>query len=422
MPCNKHQRGAVALGTALLLLVLISWIVVAAVRIASGDQRSLGNEIARRETLAIAESGLARGIAYLSRHPGVVRGTDATGWLNPTATHWSPCASSDTAPPCGDGLRNHHGADVSAYRQLAAAEVDQTSGVARVNLLAKTAELQADSTRPVVLTILSQATGIDEGARALVVQDVLIVPLISALPQAPVMAHHARLAGDGSLVANADGFAAGVPLSVWTHGDTQFADTARSCNASMLTADACPIAGAFSSAEREGADVLDTDGQHGSLPDSPVALGDVIERVFGFEASQIESLRSLAQPFDCSQPDAPAPGFIGWSLGDCVLAAGRQLGTAMAPLVLVVDDGELQAEGGAFHGIIVMLSRDASPRLAMLGENFRLSGALLANSELRIEGGRYQVRYDAAVLRALMQSPAAPLAVAPVPGSWRDFP
>ena len=57
-----------------------------------------------------------------------------------------------------------------------------------------------------------------------------------------------------------------------------------------------------------------------------------------------------------------------------------------------------------------------------LDDGFTLSGALISNAGLQIQGNRYRIAYEPDILKRLMQSSAAPLLAVAVPGSWRDFP
>ncbi len=425
MSCSEapaRQTGAIALGTSLVLLVLIAWIVIAAVRVATGDQRSLGNELHRRESLALAEAGLARALAYLSRNAVVVRSTRPGGWMGSSGARWTACASARIDLPCGDGVRNQHAADWSAFTNAAGLSWSNDTGTAQVHLLARTVDLVAGAAQPMLVEIVAEARGADVGARVVVYQSALIYPLLAAAPEAPLVAAGARLSGDGSLVSRTDGAGAGAALSLWTTADAQLLDTVRTCLPLAATAQGCPVAGSASSAAIENADVLDVDGNRGILRDSRIAPGDLPLRGFGVATSSWRMLRSQSRPIDCAQASVMTAGALWWSEGDCLLPAGAVLGSVTAPLLLVVSNGDLRASGVSINAVVMMLSVDDAPRAVSLQNGSVIVGALLGNGVLRVDGDRYQIRYDAAVMSALQRSEATPLGVAVIPGSWRDFP
>lgn len=107
---KQQQRGAVALLTALVVLIALSLLTLVGAKVALTQHREANNIAASNAAAAAANAGLQAAEAYLIEHKAQM-GSDATnGWLNKdTSLHWEDCASDDTDPPCGNGTDNLYG-------------------------------------------------------------------------------------------------------------------------------------------------------------------------------------------------------------------------------------------------------------------------------------------------------------------------
>lgn len=402
MRCAESQRGAVAVGVALLLLVLTTLVCLSAVQIAVGEQRSMAGDVQAQRTLALADLALARGLAQL--HAAAAQILSAAGW--------SACDAAQVEPPCGDGVRNLYDSRWTALADVAAARYESEAGSARLHYLARAASAGSSAPRLPLIQVVGEARSADGRGRALLRQDTLIQPLLAQFPEATVLAASARLGGSARLVT------AGA-LSIWAAGDAQLVDSSRSCRPPESAEAYCGAA--LSSDSLEAADVLDVDGDHGTNRDSGIAPGDVFERVFGVAAAQWTSIREQLRPLtDCAELGAASSG-AWWIDGDCVPAANAAVGSAAAPLLLVVANGRLIADGSRINGLVLLYSHDGGAAGIVATHGATISGALAANGAIDIASGNYVLRDDAGVAAALLSGPSAPTLLTPVAGSWRDY-
>ncbi|MDB5968798.1 MAG: hypothetical protein JWQ90_1248 [Hydrocarboniphaga sp.] len=400
-----------AIGVALLMLVLVSLLILSAVQIAVGEQRSMASDIESQRLNGLAELSLARGFAHLRANANRVSSQQADGWMASGAERWSVCAATQLAPPCGDGSKNIADSRWTAYADVAEARYDSGSGRSKLHYLAPAVTPGSASPRQDVVQIIGEAVSADGRGHAVVRQDALIHPLIEQWPEATIVAGSVRLAGSGRILSGA--------LSIWSSGDTRLEDASLSCAASELVASACGMT--LSDASHENADILDVDGNQGANRDSAVAPGDIFERVFGVAAQLWPSLRDQMQSVDsCGSLGPDTRGAI-WIAGDCIFSPGVVIGSITTPLVLVIENGRLIADGNAVSGLVMLFSHDGGNSSFVPSNGASIAGALLANAALEITAGSYRVWPDAAVASALQSGAAAPLLLTPVPGSWRDY-
>lgn len=410
MRCTS-QRGAAAIGVALLLLMLVSLLILSAVQIAVGEQRSMASDIQAQRLNGLAELELARGLAHLRANANRIASTQSGGWMAGGAERWSACASTRIDPPCGDGVNNTADSRWTAYADVVEARYGAAAGSARLHYLARAVTAGAALPRNDVVQIIGEALTTDGRGRALVRQDALIHPLIAQWPEATIIAAGARFGGAGKIVAGS--------WSVWTAGDASLVDSSLTCAAAGLATEACGAT--LSSASFEGADILDVDGNLGTSRDSAVAPGDIFERVFGVAALLWASLRGQMQAVDSCGSLGPDSHGAYWVDGDCSLRAGLAIGSAAAPVVLVIANGRLIADANLISGLVMLFVHDGGSLGFVASHGASIAGALVANAALDIPSGSYVIRPDPAVAAALQSGVNAPLLLTPVPGSWRDY-
>jgi hypothetical protein len=411
MPCADRQRGAVAIGVALLLLMLISLLVLSDVQIAVGEQRSMASEVQTQRLTALAELELARGLGHLRANANRIAATQADGWMASGAERWLPCSSTRIDPPCGDGVRNLFDSRWTAYADVVEARYSVGADSAKLHYLALALLAGAAAPRQDVLQIVGESASVDGRGHAFVRQDALIHPLIAQWPEATIIASSARFGGSARIVAG--------KLSIWTAGDTRLADSSLTCEAPASAATACGET--LSEPGLEAADVLDVDGNLGANRDSSIAPGDIVERVFGVGTSMWASLRAQMLSRDRCASLGPDAHGAWWIDGDCSVPPGVAIGSVGAPLVLVIANGRLSLDANAFSGLLVLLSHDGGSASLAAIHGAVIAGALVANGPVEIASGSYLIRPDAAIAAALQNGANAPLLLTPVPGSWRDY-
>ncbi|QPG06502.1 hypothetical protein IT774_04845 [Salinimonas marina] len=107
--------------------------------------------------------------------------------------------------------------------------------------------------------------------------------------------------------------------------------------------------------------------------------------------------------------------------GPCEVAAGQQIGSSTAPVLLMVTGNQLHlAIYSQLNGLVLMPGGDPSNTVDInISPEAVITGALMVEGALE-PASRLTVRYDRAVLRNL-QKLRELQRVQAVIGSWRDF-
>ncbi|MCG6861351.1 MAG: hypothetical protein LJE70_08755 [Chromatiaceae bacterium] len=206
------------------------------------------------------------------------------------------------------------------------------------------------------------------------------------------------------------------------------------------------------SSDNEGIDIVDVDGGIGANPDMLVncpsdgSYGgngsnnsewpcDLFQYLFGVRGPYSdlygtpipdgwEDIRDSAEVItDCGLLDDTSSGLYWYEgAGDCTIGANTTVGTWKRPVLLILDEADLRANGGAtFFGLIFSLDKDgggAGGDVALTG-TFLLYGSLVTDHAISLSAGTFVARYSSEVLANLgAQAPT----LAYLPGGWSDFP
>ena len=164
-------------------------------------------------------------------------------------------------------------------------------------------------------------------------------------------------------------------------------------------------------------------GKHAELhledPAFPEPLPDYL---FGLPSKEIalSELRGMARENrrDCGELSSSSQGLI-MIFGDCQLSG--EVGTANAPLLLVVEQGALLlSEASRLHGLLLLMAPSHGSATLSFASQSTIEGAVVVDGELIVNGNRGNILYDPATLRALQLMPQTQRLVR-VPGSWRDW-
>ena len=105
-----------------------------------------------------------------------------------------------------------------------------------------------------------------------------------------------------------------------------------------------------------------------------------------------------------------------WWPGDCVLVAGSY-GSASAPVLLLIKDGDLHLDAGAKLFGLVLLSRSSGASTVTQSPAALLQGAFVSDGAVQLGGGPLRLLYDPQLLAPLLTRQVAEA----LPGSWRDW-
>ena len=360
----RHQAGHVALLLALSIVIAASVVSAGVAEVGIGDTRRIAHELRRNEAQAAAENALDRAALSLRLHSSRIRAVAPGGWMEPGRVRWRVCDPAAMLPPCvADDSGGHETFDGrwSAYGPLSDLFAPGEGGASRSTAWYVARTERAGDPMPgwATLHVIAEGRSSDGGALARLRRSFQLRPLLRRPPESPVSA-----------------------------------------------AGAANLAGAVSVTAPDG------------VPIQSVGIGtDALSRLFG--PMQIDALRATAQTLDdCAALGAGSHGLL-WIRGDCVVTSASAIGSASAPVVLVVDSGAMSFEVPTdFFGILV-LRASAGEAAAFRQSNgpSTLHGALMADGDLELVGENLTIAYEPDVLQPLLQLPGPLTEVA---GSWTD--
>ncbi|MEW9798749.1 hypothetical protein [Alteromonas sp. CYL-A6] len=170
----------------------------------------------------------------------------------------------------------------------------------------------------------------------------------------------------------------------------------------------------------------DSDALHSCLPDtitSPATFPeDMIDWLFGQPAPVLSAAMfpTISLITGCDSADTDSVPVL-WIEAHCRLSPGQTLGSASAPVLLIIQNGRLTLpEGSKIVGMVLMLQRDSARRYTVImADTASLTGTLVSLTQLDASS-RLNLIYRPDVLSRLQQTPAL-RAITLIPGSWHDF-
>jgi hypothetical protein len=445
------QRGIAALTVALIIVVVATVVTVGVMQISVGEQRNRANEARNKQSSTVADYALNLGAGYLAQNIRKVRSASPGGWMAPGAVKWTPCAASIITPPCGDGDVNLFDANWTAYANVDVYPPDatflSTLGSYRFHYVARAAAPGSAMPGNTTVYILAEGQSRDLGGRSLLRRAFTLVPLIGRAPDAPlVAAAGANITGTMSVVGNPNGGGPGVPLSVWSGGDTDVAagGSAQTCHvAEYLSTNAadgvdtdgsgyqlvrCPDCKCPNSPELqlsgpsvgEGIDILDRDSNsEGANPDTTNFPADLFEYTFGVASAEYEILKSKAVVLPNCANLGPSSEGLYWITGNCQIDANTVVGSLETPVAIVVENAQFRMNANSeLLGLIFLFAHDGGNVSVQINGGPTLYGALLSNQSVDFGGGNYNARYEGKVLNNLRNTTPELTEVA---GSWKDY-
>lgn len=370
----KRHAGFTTFTVTLLLILILVGVSLLVGKLMVADRKISVNEVQYRQALALAELGIADGLsrqdAGIAIPGGGLTVSSAQGTYLLTTTN----TTSITVGSYPNTL------DVTPVELKSTATLPSNLGTATVRV------------------------------------QVAAYHLLSAAKAVPLMvAGGASIGGNFTVVANPNGGGPGVPLSVWSDQAVGGSGSWQTCHQGDFSGGSCSTN--LSDDNDIGPDIKASD---------PTFPDDLLWYLFG----EPNTDEGWANMFDngaisipnCSSLGATSTGIFIVDVGvDCDFTASL-IGSAGAPVVLIVRDGDLTMNGGlVFNGIIFAHSDDPSnpPRVKANG-TATVNGSLIANAPIDITSGTFNVKYDQSVLDGVQQG-ASFQTTKMVPGSWRDW-
>ncbi|RUO65828.1 PilX N-terminal [Pseudidiomarina planktonica] len=367
---QTSNRGFTTLTLTILLLAVVIVITIFTARFKLQEQRILRNYHDSREALLVAESALEQRIAQAAVMNNANSST-STGTLAAREYELTVNSERFNGTPRGD--------------------VDLASVLAR----AKAA--QSDTHREVTSSLV-------------------VLPVIRAYPDTPLAVKGGiNVSGNFEVVANPNGGGDGVPLSIWTDGVVDVNGSGSTCGQQEFSNGECSSR-PLSERGEHGIDILDQDL---NFPD------DLLDYLFGIPGSDWQQLRdqAAAQLTNCSDLGSQPSGLL-WVSGNCDVSSNTILGSTEAPVILIVQDGDLKMNGGAeVNGLVMSYTTPedtGGPYELTMNGGALVNGAVLANHPANLANGTLTVRFDGEVLANITNNDAF-RRVSRVGGSWHDF-
>ena len=430
------QRGFTTLAISLILLVVLTMMTLYSAQVGVLKQRIAGNEVREREARINADALIESGLQFTFANRRHLRSEVAgSGWLAPGAERWATCA--DANLPCGDGTQVIFDNGFVFYsltdRDITTVsdELEDEGITSQLHLVATRDPATGGPRQDAVYTLIAASRAGDNTGEGMVRQSFKLLALLAGTPDAPlIVAGGVALGGNFNLAANPNGGGPGVPLSVWTNADVDGGGAYATCHIEEYdrdgTCDTGADTGQLSQKGNEGLDILDVDGNKGVNPDSPYFPDDMFEYVFGVPAANWQDFKANNVPADhqlnsCASLDAQSSG-IYWVDGDCNIQT--QIGTTEAPLILVIQEGDLTMNASAkVFGLIFSFDapdNGVGPGSIKINGTATMNGSFMANHTVDLANGTFNARYDSTVLQNLAESDANKV-VGKVPGSWADY-
>ncbi|MGU5661004.1 MULTISPECIES: PilX N-terminal domain-containing pilus assembly protein [Aeromonas] len=364
----KRHAGFTTFTVTLLLILILVGISLLVGKLMVADRKISVNEVQYRQALALAELGIADGMGRVSIDPA-----------------W----------------RSSSGISVSAAQGTYLLKATSAAAVT-VDTLEVT---------PVVLR--AEATLADGLGKAEVQVQVAGYSLMADSKAVPLMGLGIEIGGNFDIVANPNGGGPGVPLSVWSKEPVTGNGDWKTCHLGDFSGG---CGAALSDSKNIGPDIKAND---------PTFPPDLLWYLFG-EPDTAEGWANMIDKAVAAPPDSscgslgPASTGIYIVQGNCVLP--DVTGSASAPVVLIVKDGDLTLNADKdFNGIIfVYSSTDPSPYDVKATGNATINGALILNTPPKNLNGTFDLIYDQTVLSSI-QNGVSFQATKMVPGSWRDW-
>jgi hypothetical protein len=362
-----NQKGAAILLTVILLLIMVTLVTLYTGKIQSFEHQIVVNTQNQKWAQASAKAGLNQGLAILNVNK-VWPSTLVSGNLDDNST-FTLSATSENLP----GSRK-------------------------------------------LVTIKSSGKSADGLAKATVIEQSLVYPILFNRPPAPLIVKHGfSHHGEFEVVANPSGLGRVAPLSLWSDGIITLSGTSQhSCLLSVFDAGNCS-AHSYSDHHIKRADIADDSASF------PADLFSYLFNIPSFEWMQLQQQSDVVLA-NCDTLGIGSWGII-WVNGNCDVSASTQIGSDFEPIILIIFDGNVEFEDDVvMYGLLFAFKPADSLKVLDINmqNNSAVFGAVVTNYQLGKKSALTRAVFRDDVLQKL-QGNKKLQRVARVPGSWHDF-
>ena len=478
LPLLRRQKGFLTVFTGIVILVMLTLMMVFAVRVSVSEQRISANDVRQKLALHAAEAGIQHAKEFFIANSALVAsdridklpdGTD--GWLAPGAERWLPCSSVDLTAengshPCYAQPNLDRRANSYFYSYIGSTEINLntndilpgTSESVSVQALLCKLVISPFTTPPVqgcskdpdladeyhyMVTILARGRADCSGdscyAEALVAEPMANYGVLSGGNGAGVPLTTRTSwppSGNAEIVPNPNGGGIGVPVSVWLNSN-------ENCGGAAVVD---PSSGAWATCEMHewyetGQVPEDLECPHGSCGcsfsesisythGSSDVLGidmdfdpefpcDLFTFYFGIPKTHYEAIKSQATIIDdCSELGPNSFGTY-WATGPlCHIGANTVIGSQHAPVMLISAASVTRFNGGTkmFGTFYLTDVEDPDAEIQTNGNN-TIYGAAIIDGTIGAYTGTFQLIYVETVARIV----AGTGGIGTLAGGWTDF-
>lgn len=405
IPTFKRQCGMATLAISLILLIAVTLITFNVAKVGSVEQRISANDVRTLTAHETAQAAVEQAIAYLNANLPKINSTGTGGWRNVASTpSWTPCTTSETALPCGDGQTNKYGNTWLRYTAPNQINLPGNPYTTTVHYLTESVGGAVDD-QPRMIILASVIPNSDPLAGSAVIQQVVKYFSLVTAPPSPLAAlGKVELKGNISVHGNPSPAAsfyppltADKPLSVWSRDNVDVDGSAQTC----VPGSNCSGANKLTDKNTNGGDIA---GNDADFPTDP------FDYVFGVPNSEADTIKSQSTVLaDCSGLSGASSGLF-WVTGDC--AIGANVGSADAPAIIVVEGDFRMNSNNVFYGLIYLKGGGN----VTLNGGPTLWGGLVSDHDIDLGSGNYTSRY----LDLSGIPPNSTGGFAKVPGGWLD--
>lgn len=411
---RRHQRGYATLGIAVVLLLVLSLMTIFLTRSGIIDIRTSANKARYAQALTDAERKLEIGLGWLGQSAN-----RATLLAETPLASWVTCETLTTlkVQELTNTWRCRPRKIDGTLAVLTSTPPDTVAFVIATPITTKPEDMGK------TYFVVAEGSSVDNSASAVVKQGVYFYSSNNGAANAPPMmgAGNIPLNGNYTVVANPNSGGKGVPVSVWSKIPIDnLSGTAATCQLGeyVLAGNNCTGTAVISSSAGKGPDIVDND------PDFP---SDVFQYVFGVpsDAYGIVKAQAKTNVTDCSN----LVGLSGtvWVTGDCTIPSNSVVGSATAPLQLIVESGIFTMNANStFYGLLFAFGPPPSPYNAgaiKANGGAKFYGSMISNdtTDMGLQiNGTFDMVYSKNVMD-IISNDSTYKTMARIPGSWSDF-
>jgi Tfp pilus assembly protein PilX len=409
---RHHQGGYATLGIAVVLLLVLSLITVYLTRSGIIDIRTSANKARYAQALTDAERKLEIGLGWLSSSTNRV-----TLLAETPLTSWVTCNTLTSLK-----VQELTNTWLCRPRKIDGTLANLTITPPETAFVIATPNTTKPEDLGKTYFVVAEGSSVDGSASAVVKQGVYFYASNNGAANAPPMmgAGNIPLNGNYTIVANPNSGGKGVPVSVWSKIPiANLSGTAATCQLGeyVLAGNNCTGAAVLSSSTGKGPDIVDND------PDFPA---DVFQYLFGVPSDAYGIVKAQAKKItDCSNL-AGLSGTV-WVTGDCTIASNSVVGSAAAPLQLIVESGAFTMNANStFYGLLFAFGPPPSPYNAgsiQANGGAKFYGSMISNdtTDMGLQiNGTFDMVYSKNVMDIIANG-VGYKTMARIPGSWTDF-